>query len=113
MLRTAGCEVEPVTDGEALMAALSTGAAPDIIVTDLVMPGLSGNALVRTLEAVCPGRPLLLMTGYAGDDVSAALSGRSPHRLLRKPFDQAQLLEAMEQLLSEIRSRSRVAHSGA
>ena len=41
----------------------------------LMMPGLSGRSLVQTLEATRPSCPLLLITGYIGDDVSGALSG--------------------------------------
>ena len=101
MLRGAGCEVQETVDGESLMAALAAGAKPDVIISDMVMPGLSGRSLIQALEATRPGCPLLLITGYTGEDVSAALTGRSPHRVLRKPFVQAELLEAIQELMEE------------
>jgi signal transduction histidine kinase/ActR/RegA family two-component response regulator len=99
MLEAAGCEVQAVNDGEALIEALAAGAQPDVIVTDLVMPGLSGTGLVHALEATRPGCPLLLITGYSGEDVSSALSGRSSHQLLRKPFVRTDLVKALQELL--------------
>jgi two-component system cell cycle sensor histidine kinase/response regulator CckA len=101
ILVVAGCEVQVVDSGEALIEALAGGAAPDVIVSDLMMPGLSGRSLVKTLEATCPGCPLLLITGFTGDDVSGALSGRSDHRLLRKPIGQADLVRALQDLLPD------------
>ena len=99
MLEATGCEVRAVNNGEALIEALAAGAQPDVIVTDLVMPGLSGTGLVHALEATRPGCPLLLITGYTGEDVSSALSGRSSHRLLRKPFLRTDLVKALQELL--------------
>ena len=101
MLTSAGCEVQAVDHGEALLDALAAGASPDVIVTDLVMPGLSGVKLVQTLEATCPGCPLLLITGYTGEDLSEVMAGRSRHQLLRKPFVQSELIAAIAQLLPE------------
>jgi two-component system cell cycle sensor histidine kinase/response regulator CckA len=99
MLTAAGCEVQAVDNGEALLLALTHGATPDMIVSDLMMPGLSGLNLVRTLQATRPGCPLLLITGYTGDDVSSALEQSHNHRLLRKPFSQTELMNALAELL--------------
>jgi PAS domain S-box-containing protein len=101
MLTSSGCQVQVANDGTALIDALAAGASPDVIVTDLVMPGLSGKQLVRTLELTRPGCPLLLITGFTGEDVSEALSGRSRHRLLRKPFGSDELLAALADLLAD------------
>jgi CheY-like chemotaxis protein len=101
MLSRAGCEVRVVTDGDGLLKALGEGPTPDLIVTDLVMPGLSCKQLLMALEAAHLSCPLLLMTGYTGEDVSELLGDiRCSHQLLRKPFSQAELLQAVEQLLA-------------
>ena len=101
ILVVAGCEVQVVDSGEALIEALAGDATPDVIVSDLMMPGLSGRKLVQTLEATRPGCPLLLITGFTGDDVSTALTGRSDHRLLRKPIGQLDLVKALQDLLPD------------
>ena len=99
MLELDGCQVQAFDSGDALIAALSIGPAPDVIVSDLMMPGLCGIQLVRTLQATRHGCPLLLITGFTGDDVSRALSGDSACLLLRKPFSQSELYAALTQLL--------------
>lgn len=99
VLQQAGCEVTAVANGEELLEGLALGPRPDVIVTDLGMPGLEGIKLVQTLEAQCPGCPLLLITGFSGQDVSSAFSGRSQHRLLRKPFTGDELLSALQALV--------------
>jgi PAS domain S-box-containing protein len=111
MLQASGCQVQVVSDGTALLEELAAGARCDVIVTDLVMPGLSGVKLLQLLQDARPGCPLLLVTGHSADDVSAALMGSSPHRLLRKPISYADLSAALSELLEERARLSESAHS--
>jgi PAS domain S-box-containing protein len=99
MLDSIGCQVRALASGEALIETLASGPLPDVIVTDLAMPGLDGSRLVQTLETSYPGLPLLLITGYSGEDISSAFSGRSEHRLLRKPFTRKDLHRVLSELL--------------
>lgn len=108
MLSVAGCEVEAVDSGDALLDALAQGATPDVIVTDLVMPGVSGSELVQTLETMS-SCPILLITGYTGEDLSDAVVGRSRHQLLRKPFVQSELIAAIAGLLQDCAQKASVA----
>jgi CheY-like chemotaxis protein len=103
MLRSADCEVQAVCDGEALLDALAAGAAPDVIVTDLVMPGLGGSRLLHMLENSRPDCPLVLITGFAGEEVSVA----GHHRLLRKPFQFTELTAAIADVLPPARLHGR------
>jgi len=99
MLTHAGCEVHAVNDGQSLLRELGSGFVPDVIMTDVMMPGISGARLLSAIELIRPGCPLILMTGYTGEDIAELLAGRSRHQLLRKPFMQAQLTAALEELL--------------
>lgn len=54
MLESLGCQVQVVEDGSTLIDALAEGANPDLVVSDLAMPGLGGVRLVQTLEATVP-----------------------------------------------------------
>ncbi len=103
MLESFGCEVQSVGDGTALIDALAEGARPDLVVSDLAMPGLGGVRLVQTLEAIMPAGPLLLITGFSGDDVSKTCPPRRNRRLLRKPFTRSELQQAVHDLLGEAR----------
>jgi len=104
MLEAAGCHVTPLPSGDALLEALADGPRPDAIVTDLAMPGLDGAKLVQSLEATAPGCPILLITGFSGQDISSAFSGRSKHRLLRKPFTRYDLLRTLQSLIASSRT---------
>ena len=58
----------------------------DILLTDIVMPGaMSGLDLARRASTLYPDMRIVLATGYAGDDVDAALRD-APWTLVRKPF---------------------------
>jgi len=63
------------------------------------MPGLGGIGLVQTLDALRPSCPLLLITGFSGEDVSAARTPRENRRLLRKPFQRTDLQKQLRELL--------------
>jgi two-component system cell cycle sensor histidine kinase/response regulator CckA len=89
VLAGAGYEVVSATDGlDALRAA---GGLPgiDLLLTDLVMPGLGGLEVARRLAERWPGVPTAFMSGYsAGAPVATELPGP----LLRKPFTVSGLL---------------------
>ncbi len=73
---------------------------PDIglIVSDVLMPGMTGPELVASIRNDYPGLPVLFVTGYAGDiDTAAAFGG---HMVLRKPFTLASLGKAVGMLLA-------------
>jgi signal transduction histidine kinase/ActR/RegA family two-component response regulator len=73
---------------------------PDIglIVSDVLMPGMTGPELVASIRSDYPGLPVLFVTGYAGDiDTAAAFGG---HMVLRKPFTLASLGKAVGNLLA-------------
>jgi CheY-like chemotaxis protein len=100
-LQDAGFSVLTVADGE---EALSIAAAEriDAVVTDLSMPGLDGLAVIRSLQSRQPGLPAVLLTGYAGDETSLALSGAmsGAFSLLRKPVSDTQLIDRVRALLA-------------
>jgi CheY-like chemotaxis protein len=69
-----------------------------LIVSDVLMPGMTGPELVASIRNDYPGLPVLFVTGYAGDiDTAAAFGG---HMVLRKPFTLASLGRAVGTLLA-------------
>jgi two-component system cell cycle sensor histidine kinase/response regulator CckA len=71
---------------EALAICRRHAGAIDLIATDVVMPGMSGRALVEQVSAQRPGVKVLYMSGYTDDDVVRRGIGRSPSTFLQKPF---------------------------
>jgi PAS domain S-box-containing protein len=87
-----GLQVVAVADGAEALALLRAGQDADVLLTDVVMPGLTGPQLARELEHVRPGLPIVFMTGYSDD---AALSAESAI-CISKPFSESTLLDALE-----------------
>lgn len=74
---------------------------PDLIITDIVMPGLSGTELRRYVARKYPRLPVILISGYSADE-PAEFAARSPHTVfVPKPFAADELLELVEQMLPE------------
>src|SRR5262249_18418464 len=73
--------------GPALDALDHESDEPDVLLTDIRMPGVSGLELLRKVREVRPGLPVIVMTGYAdlGNAVSAYEGGAFEY--LPKPFD--------------------------
>lgn len=68
-----GYDVETAEDGRSALALLDRAAEaerPDVVITDLVMPRMSGIDLLRALEERAWNRPVVLMTGHLADGSS-------------------------------------------
>jgi CheY-like chemotaxis protein len=97
ILESAGYRVRSASDAEAaLKLAFVDGTPPDLLLTDLVMPGLGGKQLARVLRQKNPGLPVLYMSAYFEDAVAANAEGIE---LLGKPFSRGDLLEHVRRLL--------------
>jgi len=68
----------------------------DVVVTDLMMPGLNGMDVIRELHRTRPLLPVILMTGYGNPDVTIEAGKLGVHEFLNKPFTAAQLFDAIE-----------------
>jgi PAS domain S-box-containing protein len=86
--------------GEALAAASAREGPIDMVITDLVMPGMDGKELVERLRELRPGIRALFTSGYAQGVVEGhALS--EGDAFLPKPYDQSELAAAVEAVLAE------------
>lgn len=85
----------------------------DILVTDVVMPGLSGVELINALREKGFFQPAILMSGYVNEE----LSSNTQHlRLLNKPFRGEELIEALQESIDSVRTRPnhwKLSNSGA
>jgi DNA-binding response OmpR family regulator len=96
-LRTAGFTVTAVRDGDEALAVL-VPVAPDVVVTDLAMPGMDGFELIRTLRVREVDVPVLVISARDGvaDRMAAAAAGADGY--LVKPFGLAELRETVTAL---------------
>jgi CheY-like chemotaxis protein len=107
MLREAGYDTLQAVDGrDAWRQLRSTAATVDAIVADVVMPHMTGTELLARVQGDRPELPIVLMSGYSAEDLRARGLEQYPVPLITKPFTQADLLTAVNQLLGKD-SRSR------
>jgi len=72
----------------------------DLLLTDEVMPGLTGTALVRAVHALRPGLPVVLASGYGGPQMASRAADAGVTVLLKKPLARAELARALAQSLA-------------
>jgi two-component system, cell cycle sensor histidine kinase and response regulator CckA len=98
LLRQLGYDVVEAADGEEAISAWSRDHI-DVLVSDVVLPGLSGPELAARCRAHRPGLPVLLVSGYARESLVSdgrAIEGSS---FLAKPFTKDQLALRLRELL--------------
>jgi PAS domain S-box-containing protein len=99
-LGAAGYRVIVAHNGrEALEIAANEGVAFDLLLTDVIMPGLNGREVAEGLRSTRPGLRVLYMSGYAHDIISKAGVLDSGIEVLRKPFSVARLQERVRAAL--------------
>jgi signal transduction histidine kinase len=98
VLSGAGYEVLAFSDPEvALERGLAVGRELSLLITDVIMPNLSGPELAQGLQASHPTLPVLFMSGYTGGLLEGlGIDARDP-RLLVKPFTPRDLLERVQE----------------
>lgn len=94
LLEDAGHSVVTAYSGLAAISAVEQEPV-DAAVLDVLIPGISGDAVAVRLRQLQPGLPIALMTGNG--ESFAAGSGLP---VLQKPFTKEELLEAVEQLVA-------------
>jgi signal transduction histidine kinase len=96
-----GYAVQQAADGPAALELLNHAVTVDVVLTDVVMPGMSGPELARRVLAVRPRVPIIFISGYAEPE---GLAGESLGRLVRKPFRAAELQEQIEEAIDQARA---------
>jgi CheY-like chemotaxis protein len=91
MLEDLGHDVVQAGSGPAALGLLATGEEFDILITDQIMPEMSGFELARLVRDSYPDLPVVLASGYA--DLSAAVKTELDLPRLAKPFTQRALAE--------------------
>jgi CheY-like chemotaxis protein len=97
VLSSFGYTVLTAVSGQKALEILSTSKRKiDLVITDLVMPNMSGRELTEHILRATPGMRILWSSGYAWPPNSAAQD-----RYLQKPFTSQDLLRKVKQTLSE------------
>jgi len=84
-LTRAGYQVTACPGGEEGLAAMAQGTEFDLVVSDVVMPGMDGPAMVRAIRQQRPDMPILFMSGYAEEQLRKEIDIPDMH-FIAKPF---------------------------
>jgi DNA-binding NtrC family response regulator len=99
LLRTQGYDVRQAANGAEARAVLEHGR-PDLVISDIVMPGESGIELRRGILERWPGLPVILISGYSAEG-PAEFAARTPDTIfVQKPFAADQFLALVQQTLA-------------
>jgi CheY-like chemotaxis protein/nitrogen-specific signal transduction histidine kinase len=89
------------TGVEAIQIAQQKRSPVDLLITDIVMPTMSGREVAKEMAEMFPGLKVLYMSGDANEASSSAAGQRSRNEVLQKPFRLDKLNEKIRSLLGE------------
>jgi two-component system cell cycle response regulator CpdR len=98
-LGRAGHEVDAFGDGDAAWDALERGVY-DLLLTDIVMPGLDGIELARRGADVDPAMKIVFITGFAAVALSQHHKAPKEAKVLSKPFHLKDLVAEVERVIA-------------
>ena len=105
-LTSLGYQITTAASGEeALTIFAGTPDGFDLVLTDQIMPGLSGTDFVGGVRALRPGLPVIVWTGYSDAAAREAAAGLGVFDILSKPVRQADLVRSLERALSSGNAR--------
>ncbi|ATE64504.1 response regulator [Rhizorhabdus dicambivorans] len=97
LLEDSGLEITQAESAEHALRIVDESDVPfDIVLTDVVMPGLSGVQLARRLNRRWPDLPIVLVSGFS-DELAMGYGGQ--YELLRKPFTRGALIDILQRHL--------------
>jgi CheY-like chemotaxis protein len=100
VLRASGYRVLDAADGnDAIRTAEACGGTIDLLITDVVMPGMGGRQLAERLREVTPDLPVLYVSGYTDDAVVRDSVERDELDFLQKPYSPTALAQKIREML--------------
>ncbi len=108
ILREEGYETETAADGFKALGKLGA-FAPDLVLTDLKMPGLDGISLLDEVRAAAPQSVVVVMTAFGTIDSAVEAIKKGAENYLTKPLDPTSLLVVIERAMEKARLRAETA----
>ena len=91
LTKKCGCAVTTATSAEEALALVRTDP-PEVVLTDIKMPGMDGLELLRQLGSVTPAVTTILMTGHGTIDMAVQALKDGAYDFIEKPFDNERII---------------------
>jgi two-component system cell cycle response regulator CpdR len=98
-LKRAGHDVDAYGDGEEALTALEAQSF-DLLLTDIVMPGLDGIELARRAAEIDPAMKIVFITGFAAVALSSGSPAPRHAKVLSKPFHLRDLVAEVDRVIA-------------
>lgn len=98
-LSSANIRCETFADGESVLLALER-ETPDVLVSDIRMPGIDGIELLQQIHSQSPELPVIIMTAHSDLDAAVNAYQKGAFEYLPKPFDVDETLNLVERALA-------------
>jgi len=100
-----GYSVVMAGSGEDGVKHVREGMRPDVVLLDVIMPGLNGFQTLRKLREIEPDLPILICTGYSDRKAAESLVNEGADGFVNKPYDIETLAKQIAKLHSETKRR--------
>ncbi len=98
ILQFLGYSVLTSSSGDHALNRLRLGERPDLVLLDIIMPGMNGVEAFRKIREVQPSVPVLISSGYADRMAVQSLTDQGVNGFVNKPY----LIETLERRLREV-----------
>ena len=93
--------VRSFSSADEALAAMTNGTPPEVLVSDIRMPGSSGLDLLKNVRDRFPDLPVIIMTAYSDLDSAVAAFQGGAFEYLPKPFDVDQAVELVQRAIAQ------------
>jgi CheY-like chemotaxis protein len=101
MLKVCGFTADAESDGAAAVERFRANPAGfDVVVLDLIMPGMNGEETLRAVRTIRPDIRVLIVSGYSEGDILSRIDGGRAVAFLAKPFTRTSLEDKLRELLT-------------
>jgi two-component system cell cycle sensor histidine kinase/response regulator CckA len=105
ILERGGFRVLQAADGADALKLIDRHGPPQLVLTDLMMPGMGGAELLRRLRELWPELPIMFMSGYSAEELDRQGAVSPKGDLIQKPFTPDALLAGVAAALSPVDAR--------
>ncbi|MCL4141614.1 UNVERIFIED_CONTAM: hypothetical protein GTU68_051743, partial [Idotea baltica] len=102
-----GLTVRVFEDGDSVLAELEN-SCPDVLVSDIRMPGLDGLQLMSEIKIIAPKLPIIIMTAYSDLDSAVSVYEGGAFEYLPKPFDVDEAVDLVHRAIAHYQENSPV-----